>query len=90
MSQARPVKTRRHLAKVLHPGPRALREAMGEVEGLNAKIAVLITSLVGTMWCAYLFTAIALRAILDRLDELAPAASGPGAHGAAGASIDES
>jgi hypothetical protein len=60
MSQARPVKTRHHLAKVLHPTPRALREAMGEVEGLNAKVAVLITSLVGTMWCAYLFTAIAL------------------------------
>ena len=60
MSQARPVQTRHHLAKVLHPTPRALREAMGEVEGVNAKIAVLITSLVGTMWCAYLFTAIAL------------------------------
>ncbi|MFZ2051110.1 MAG: hypothetical protein WB698_10095 [Solirubrobacteraceae bacterium] len=60
MSQASPVRTRHHLAKVLHPTPRALREAMGEVEGINAKIAVLITSLVGTMWCAYLFTAIAL------------------------------
>ncbi len=60
MSQARPVQTRHHLAKVLHPTPRALREAMGEVEGINAKIAVLITSLVGTMWCAYLFTVIAL------------------------------
>jgi cobalamin biosynthesis protein CobD/CbiB len=33
---------------------------MSEVDGFNAKLAVLITRLVGTMWCAYLFTAIAL------------------------------
>jgi hypothetical protein len=37
-----------------------LKEAMGEAEGVNAKIAVLITRLVGTMWCAYLFTVVAL------------------------------
>jgi hypothetical protein len=28
--------------------------------GLNGRIAVLITDLVGTMWCAYVFAAIAL------------------------------
>jgi hypothetical protein len=28
--------------------------------GLNGKIAVMITNAVGTMWCAYLFTVIAL------------------------------
>jgi hypothetical protein len=33
---------------------------MGEVDGFNAKFAVLITRLVGTMWCAYLFGVIAL------------------------------
>ena len=33
---------------------------MGEAEGFNAKFAVLITRLVGTMWCAYLFGVIAL------------------------------
>jgi hypothetical protein len=60
MSQPRPVKSEHHLAKVLHPTPRALKQAMGEVDGFNAKLAVLITRLVGTMWCAYLFTAIAL------------------------------
>jgi hypothetical protein len=37
-----------------------LKEAMGEVDGFNAKFAVLITRLVGTMWCAYLFGVIAL------------------------------
>jgi hypothetical protein len=60
MTQSRPVVTVHHLAKALHPTPSALREAMGEVDGFNAKLAVLITRLVGTMWCAYLFTLLAL------------------------------
>jgi hypothetical protein len=60
MTQHSPVKTQHHLAKALHPSPRVLKEAMGEVDGFNAKFAVLITRLVGTMWCAYLFAAIAL------------------------------
>jgi hypothetical protein len=60
MTERRPVKTEHHLAKALHPSPHVLREAMGEAEGFNAKFAVLITRLVGTMWCAYLFAAIAL------------------------------
>jgi hypothetical protein len=60
MTERAPVKTQTHLAKALHPSPHVLREAMGEVDGINAKIAVLITRLVGTMWCAYVFTAIAL------------------------------
>ena len=55
-----PVKTQNHLAKALHPSPSVIKEAMGEVEGFNAKFAVLITRLVGTMWCAYLFAVIAL------------------------------
>jgi hypothetical protein len=60
MSERRPVKTQNHLAKALHPSPHVIREAMGEVDGVNAKFAVLITRLVGTMWCAYLFAVIAL------------------------------
>ena len=55
-----PVKTAHHLAAALHPSPTAIKQAMGEVDGFNAKFAVLITRLVGTMWCAYLFTIIAL------------------------------
>jgi hypothetical protein len=55
-----PVRTEHHLAKALHPSPHVLKEAMGEVDGFNAKFAVLITRLVGTMWCAYLFGVIAL------------------------------
>jgi hypothetical protein len=60
MAERRPVKTQHHLAKALHPSPAVLKEAMGEVDGFNAKFAVLITRLVGTMWCAYVFAVIAL------------------------------
>jgi hypothetical protein len=40
---------------------------MGEVDGFNAKFAVLITRLVGTMWCAYLFAGIALLGLAPAL-----------------------
>jgi hypothetical protein len=59
MTERRPVKTQHHLAKALHPSPAVLKQAMGEVDGFNAKFAVLITRLVGTMWCAYVFAVIA-------------------------------
>ena len=49
-----------HLAMAVHPSPRVIKEAIGQVDGFNAKFAVLITRLVGTMWCAYLFAGIAL------------------------------
>jgi hypothetical protein len=55
-----PVRNGHHLAKALHPTPSVLKEATAEVDGFNAKFAVLITRLVGTMWCAYLFGVIAL------------------------------
>jgi hypothetical protein len=60
MGARRPAETHRHIAAALHPSPRILKRAMGEVDGFNAKFAVLVTRLVGTMWCAYLFTLIAL------------------------------
>jgi hypothetical protein len=60
MTDHGPVKTQNHLAKALHPSPSVIKDAMGDVEGFNAKFAVLVTRLVGTMWCAYLFTVIAL------------------------------
>ena len=70
---AGPVKSAHHLGKALHPSPRVLKEALGEVDGFNAKFAVLITRLVGTMWCAYLFAVIALIGL--------PAALKPGGEG---------
>lgn len=69
----KPVKTRTHLGVVLHPSPRILKDAMKDVDGFNAKFAVLVTRLVGTMWCAYLFTLIAL---LGLKPALAPGGEG--------------
>jgi len=54
-----PVKTRHHLGQVVHIRPSEIRKAMAEVEGFDAKLAVLITGGVGTMACAYLFALIA-------------------------------
>ena len=55
-----PVRTRHHVAQVVRFSPREMKKAVSEVEGFNAKFAVIITSGVGTMACAYLFGVIAL------------------------------
>jgi hypothetical protein len=55
-----PVRTRSHLSDVVRFSPRQITKRVKEVEGFNAKLAVIITSGVGTMACAYLFTVIAL------------------------------
>jgi hypothetical protein len=62
-----------HFARVVHPTPAAIRRAMAEVDSVNAKIAVLITKLVGSMYCAYLFAVLALAGL--------PAALKPGGEG---------
>jgi hypothetical protein len=64
------VRTSQHMHRALHPD---LAAALAEVNGLNAKIAVFVTNMVGTMWCAYIFTAIALLGL--------PAALQPGGEG---------
>ena len=55
-----PVKVREQLPRVVRFDPREIRKAVGEVEGFNAKLALVITRSVGTMACAYGFAAIAL------------------------------
>jgi hypothetical protein len=39
---------------------RTIRSDMDKVDGVNAKIAVFLTNIVGSMWCAYVFAIIAL------------------------------
>ncbi|HEV2998286.1 MAG TPA: hypothetical protein VGX16_04205 [Solirubrobacteraceae bacterium] len=58
-----PVKTKHHLKKAVRFSPSEIKTAMAQVEGFNAKFAVLITEGVGTMACAYLFTLIALTSL---------------------------
>ena len=55
-----PVRARNHVGDVVRFNPRQIKRAVGEVEGLNAKFAVIITSGVGTMACAYAFALLAL------------------------------
>jgi len=44
---------------------------MSEVDGVNAKIAVLVTRVVGSMWCAYAFAIIALLGLSTALNQAA-------------------
>ncbi|MDQ6811079.1 MAG: hypothetical protein M3Z95_04170 [Actinomycetota bacterium] len=54
-----PLKSYERLTHVVRLSPRELKKAVGNVEGFNAKFALLITRSVGTMACAYLFAIIA-------------------------------
>ena len=45
-----PVKTRRHIGQAIRI--RGVVEEVRRVDGVNAKIAVFLTNIVGSMWCA--------------------------------------
>jgi len=45
------------IADRLKDGPALIEK---ELDGFNGKLAILITNMVGTMWCAYVFAALAL------------------------------
>jgi len=47
-----------HFAEVV--SIKGVKAEMARVEGFNAKVAVAVTGLVGSMWCAYTFALIAL------------------------------
>ncbi len=55
-----PVKVREQLPRVVRFSPKEIKEAISEVKGFNAKLALVITRSVGTMACAYVFAVIAL------------------------------
>jgi hypothetical protein len=55
-----PVKVRQQLPRVVRFDLNGIREGVRDVEGFNAKLALVITRSVGTMACAYVFAAIAL------------------------------
>jgi hypothetical protein len=69
----KPLHTRQYLPRVVMPKPREIKQAISEVEGFNAKFAVLITRGVGTMACAYLFAIIALISLPDAIKAGRPA-----------------
>jgi hypothetical protein len=53
-----PVKAHHLIGKAI--SIRGLRGDVQRANGLNAKIAVFLTNIVGSMWCAYVFAVIAL------------------------------
>src|SRR3984957_1255564 len=55
---ARPVKTRHHIGQAI--SIRGITDRVKRVDGINAKIAVFLTNIVGSMWCAYAFAIVAL------------------------------
>jgi len=66
-----PIKARLHVGTAI--SLRGLRTEVKRVDGLNAKIAVFLTNIVGSMWCAYAFAIIAFFGL--------PAALRPGGEG---------
>lgn len=68
---AMPVKARHHIGEAI--SLRGLRTEVKRVDGINAKIAVFLTNVVGSMWCAYGFAIIAAIGL--------PAALKPGGEG---------
>ena len=54
----RPVKAHRVMRNAI--SIRGLRADVQRADGINAKIAVFLTNIVGSMWCAYVFAIIAL------------------------------
>jgi hypothetical protein len=55
---AKPVKTRHHIGQAI--SIRGLMAQVKRADGINAKIAVFLTNIVGSMWCAYAFAIVAL------------------------------
>ena len=55
-----PIKTEHQLPMVLRLSPSGIKNDLASVDGFNAKFAVLLTKVVGTMWCFYVFNGIAL------------------------------
>ena len=66
-----PVKIHHHIGQAI--SLRGLRAEVKRADGINAKIAVFLTNIVGSMWCAYVFAIIALIGL--------PAALRPGGEG---------
>lgn len=58
MQLSPPVKTRHHIKNAI--SLRGLSDQVKRADGINAKIAVFLTNIVGSMWCAYAFAILAL------------------------------
>src|SRR5713226_9288589 len=63
-----PIKVQHQLPMVLRLSPSAIRRDLATVDGFNAKVAVVLTKVVGAMWCFYVFNGIALVSLPSALN----------------------
>jgi hypothetical protein len=66
-----PLPVRRHMKSAIRL--KGLHSQVQRADGINAKLAVFLTNIVGSMWCAYVFAVLALIGL--------PAALKPGGEG---------
>jgi hypothetical protein len=57
---APPAKIHHHLDMAAGIDRRLIKSELARVNSFNAKLAVIITNVVGSMWCAYVFTLLSL------------------------------
>jgi hypothetical protein len=55
-----PHATHHHIPAAISLNVFSLRRDLGAMEGFNAKVALLLTRVIGTMWCFWVFNGIAL------------------------------
>jgi len=55
-----PRHTRHYISGALALNPKTIKHELQAADSVNAKVAVLLTKVVGTMWCFWLFNGIAL------------------------------
>ena len=68
-----PIKVREQLPHAVRFDLKEIKQAVAEVEGFNAKVALVITRSVGTMACAYVFALLALISLPDAIRAGRPA-----------------
>ena len=68
-----PIKVREQLPHAVRFDLKEIKQAVSEVEGFNAKVALVITRSVGTMACAYAFALLALISLPDAIKAGRPA-----------------
>jgi hypothetical protein len=73
MDSPGPTQAHQLVARAARFDPSEIKKALSQVEGFNAKFALLITRSVGTMACAYLFAIIALISLPDAIKAGRPA-----------------
>ena len=68
----RPPHTRHHMSGALALSPAVIRRELEAADSFNAKVAVVLTKVVGTMWCFWLFNAIAFVSLPSAIHQGSP------------------